>query len=691
MPNEPRYRKGDKIAGRYLVHEARAGGVGELYLCLDLRENLPFALKTLQPRYLTTPKVREFFEYEAATWVKLEKHPNVVRCFYLDKLDTIPFLFLEWVPGTEGVGTDLADWLIRRGPFEPRRALEFTLDVCRALDHARRKVAGFVHCDVKPQNVLVAQGQLAKLTDFGLAKLVRDTGPVPLEQSASAAGGHPQVSSAPGTPSYMAPEQWRGGAVDARTDVYAVGCLLYALLSGQSPFRAVTREETMARHLKEVPAALEAVLIGLPGTGLDALVARCLAKEPESRYPSSSELFAAISRLYETWYGQPPRGAPDAEEFTALDYSNRGATYQNLGRHGEALADFEAAIRIDPNLALAYSNRGVIYETLCRHAEALADYDAAIRLDPNDAGAYFKRGNAHHLLRQHPEALVNFDAAIRIDPNLAPAYNNRGVTFQSLGRHPEALADFDAAIRIDPDYALAYYSRGCTYADLGRHAEALVDYDNVIRIDPCDVGAHCNRGVILAQLGRHAEALADCDAALRIDPHQARTHFIRGSTYVQLGRHAEALEDFSAAIRIDPNFALAYYSRGCTYETLGRHALALADYDAAIRIDPNFAPAYDSRGCAYETLGRHAEALADYNAAIRLDPSDAGAYYSRGRMYNVLARYTDALADFDAAIRIDPDLAQAYSDRGATYDALGRNSEALADYDRAIRINLERP
>ncbi len=197
MPNEPRYREGDKIAGRYLVHEARVGGVGELYLCLDLRENLPFALKTLKARYLTTPKVREYFEYEAATWVKLEKHPNVVRCFYLDKLDSVPFLFLEWVLGTEGVGTDLRDWLVRRGPLEPRRALEFTLDVCRALDHAGRKVAGFVHCDVKPQNVLVAQGQLAKLTDFGLARLVRDTDLVPGKQSASAAGGHRQVSRAP--------------------------------------------------------------------------------------------------------------------------------------------------------------------------------------------------------------------------------------------------------------------------------------------------------------------------------------------------------------------------------------------------------------------------------------------------------------------------------------------------------------
>ncbi len=246
MPHEPRYRKGDKIGGRYLVHQALAGGMGEVYLCLDLQEMLPLALKTFQARYLTSPKARGYFEREAATWVALEKHPNVVRCFYMTTVNNTPFLFLEWVAGAEGDGTDLRDWLNRRGALEPRLALEFTLDVCRALEHAQRKVPGLVHCDIKPENVLVAQGQLAKLTDFGLAKLVREAGLVPLDEAAPVAGGRWQVSSAGGTPPYMAPEQWRGEAVDARTDIYAVGCLLYELLTGRWPFQAARIEDLKA-------------------------------------------------------------------------------------------------------------------------------------------------------------------------------------------------------------------------------------------------------------------------------------------------------------------------------------------------------------------------------------------------------------------------------------------------------------
>ena len=110
-----------------------------------------------------------------------------------------------------------------------------------------------MHCDIKPENVLVAQGQLAKLTDFGLAKLVREAGLVPPNEAALSAGARWQVSSAGGTPPYMAPEQWRGGPVDPRTDVYAVGCLLYELMTGRWPFQADTLDGLKRRHLEERP------------------------------------------------------------------------------------------------------------------------------------------------------------------------------------------------------------------------------------------------------------------------------------------------------------------------------------------------------------------------------------------------------------------------------------------------------
>ena len=302
------------------------------------------------------------FEREAAIWVKLENHPNVVRCFYMNTIENTPFLFLEWVMGEEGESTDLRGWLARHGSLDPRLALKFVLGVCRALAHAERKARGFVHRDIKPENVLVAPGRLAKLTDFGLAKVVLEAGLPSPDGPASPASGRWQVTSAGGgTPAYMAPEQWRGEKVDARTDVYAVGCLLYELLNGHRPFQAGTRDGLMHAHLEATPPSLTAIVKGSRGERLDALVARCLAKAAGDRYASASELLTALSGLYEAWHGAPPRGVSEAAAFTVSDYSNRGNTYYALGRYTEALADCDAAIRLDPNCAGAYYNRGNTY------------------------------------------------------------------------------------------------------------------------------------------------------------------------------------------------------------------------------------------------------------------------------------------------------------------------------------------
>ncbi len=92
---DPRYRPGDKIGERYLVHQALTGGIGEVYLCLGLEQDYPFSLKTFQSRYMANRRIRELFENEVATWIALEKHPNIVRCFYLELVDNTPFMLLE--------------------------------------------------------------------------------------------------------------------------------------------------------------------------------------------------------------------------------------------------------------------------------------------------------------------------------------------------------------------------------------------------------------------------------------------------------------------------------------------------------------------------------------------------------------------------------------------------------------------
>ena len=114
---QPHYQPGDKIGGRYQVHKALMGGMGEVYLCLDLETIHPYALKTFQQRYLANPVIRAAFENEVAIWVALEKHPNIVHCYFMDFINNQPFMFLEWIDGKEGRGPDLRSWL-QHGPLD---------------------------------------------------------------------------------------------------------------------------------------------------------------------------------------------------------------------------------------------------------------------------------------------------------------------------------------------------------------------------------------------------------------------------------------------------------------------------------------------------------------------------------------------------------------------------------------------
>ena len=132
----PRYKKGDLIGGRFQVHQALMGGMGEVYLGYDFELKSPYALKTFQA-HLSGARERELFNEEVYKWVKFGKHPNIVRCYHLDTIANQPFMFLEWVAGVEGKGTDLRSWL-RYGPLELRQALDFTIDILKVLQTSEK-------------------------------------------------------------------------------------------------------------------------------------------------------------------------------------------------------------------------------------------------------------------------------------------------------------------------------------------------------------------------------------------------------------------------------------------------------------------------------------------------------------------------------------------------------------------------
>jgi tetratricopeptide (TPR) repeat protein len=654
--SEPRYQIGDKIGDRYQVFQVHLGGMGEVYLCLDLQENYPYALKTFQQRYQSAA-LRKAFEQEVATWVALEKHPNIVRCFHMDMLDNQPFMVLEWIAGEEGKGADLRGWL-RRGPFDLKTALEITIDVVRGLLHAQQKQPGLVHRDLKPENILVAQGGPAKITDFGLAQIVERAGlevegDVDRRQSMMRKGG------ITGTPAYMAPEQWHGEPLDERTDMYAVGCILYEMLTGEWPFQVDFTPTTpqqfqqwlgvmQSKHEGEPPPALPADL----EIEMGKVVADCLAKESRQRPASLCVLEERLVDLYRQQFDQSPPTHPQATAFTAGDYNNRGNTYADLQQYEAALADYNRAIELNPKLVEAYTNRGALYADLQQYEQALADYNRAIELNPQFVGAYAGRGLTYHDLQQYEAALADFNRAIELDPKYAAAYSNRGLTYQDLQQYQAALADYDQAIELNPGLTKAYRNRATTYKALQRYDEALADYNRAIELNREFVEAYISRGTTYATLQQYEEALADFGQAIDLDLNDALAYYNRGITYATLQQYKEALADFGQAINLDPNHAQAYVNRGNTYAELQQYEAALRDYTRAIELDPNDALAYVVRGNLYQKLGQLGQALTDYTRAIELDPQEATAYFNLGILLANTGQLHESLSYFDQAERL---------------------------------------
>jgi serine/threonine-protein kinase len=259
--------------------------MGKVYYGEQVSMNRPCAIKVLDPR-IAGADVAEFnkrFLLEASVAAKLT-HPNVVTIFdYGEADDGSCFMAMEYLEGHT-----LAEELKKHGRLAPERAISIARQVCRALREAHG--LGVVHRDMKPGNVFLVkhddEGDFAKVLDFGL---VKETHP------AEGHDQHTQVGQIMGSPRYMAPEQIQGKPVDSRTDIYALGAVLYAMIAGKPPFDKPNEMATMMAHVSEpVPPFSSIVPDVLLPAGLEAVVMRCLEKEPARRYGSMDELLAAL-------------------------------------------------------------------------------------------------------------------------------------------------------------------------------------------------------------------------------------------------------------------------------------------------------------------------------------------------------------------------------------------------------------
>jgi class 3 adenylate cyclase/ABC-type transport system substrate-binding protein/tRNA A-37 threonylcarbamoyl transferase component Bud32/streptogramin lyase len=342
---------GTVVAGFRVERLLGRGATGSVYLARDEHLDRAVALKLLPPELSRDERFRQRFLRESRLAAALE-HPGIVPIYSAGESDGHLFIAMRYVGGS-----DLRQLLQLEGRFEPERALEILSRIAQALDAAHER--GLVHRDVKPGNILVEDGNRAFLADFGLAKHAATVNSLSREGVFS------------GTIDYIAPEQIEGTSVDGRADVYALACVFFELLAGRPPFQRETDIAVVFAHLKELPPAVTALRPDLPGA-LDEVLARGMAKDPDDRYRTASQLIEDVREALGGGDVSIPRRAAQLRTFLIADV--RGYT-RYTQQHGDEAAAALATGFADIVREVVSSHDGRLIEL--RGDEALVVFESA--------------------------------------------------------------------------------------------------------------------------------------------------------------------------------------------------------------------------------------------------------------------------------------------------------------------------
>ncbi|WP_019931987.1 Stk1 family PASTA domain-containing Ser/Thr kinase [Nocardia sp. BMG111209] len=291
------------LSSRYELGEIIGfGGMSEVHKARDLRLGRDVAIKVLRADLARDPTFYLRFKREAQNAAALN-HPAIVAVYDTGEAEIdggpLPYIVMEYVDGDT-----LRDMVRGQGPLPPRRAMEIIADVCAALDFSHKN--GIVHRDMKPANIMINRQGAVKVMDFGIARAIADSAN-PMTQTAAVIG----------TAQYLSPEQARGEQVDARSDVYSVGCVLFEILTAEPPFTGDSPIAVAYQHVREDPRLPSHVHPGVPRE-LDSVILKAMAKNPANRYQSAAEMRADLIRVLGGQKPNAPMVMTDEDRTTFL-------------------------------------------------------------------------------------------------------------------------------------------------------------------------------------------------------------------------------------------------------------------------------------------------------------------------------------------------------------------------------------
>jgi len=706
---------GRQVGHYEILEKIGRGGMGQVYRARDKKLRRDVALKRPAPGHETDPQFYRRFMREARTASKLS-HASIVPIFEVLEDKGVPWLAMQLIKGQ-----DLRRVLGERGPLSVRHILRHGMELAEGLQAAHN--VHIIHRDINPKNIMINQEEHALLLDFGLARYFIP--PEDASQASTHSFGLTKPGSRVGTPAYMSPEQALGRPLDARSDIFSLGAVLYEMCTGKAAFAADSEAEILDLILHRWPAPIASLNPEIPEE-LQRIIRKAMAKDPQERYQETRDLLVDLKAV---------KGRYQHDEFENLHPPPPPAPrpwwlrFPSIALAGTALAATVVAWLIvqiaqapllqdltgDPDTvaerqlpAGGYYRRGLHY---LENTESLRSLDDAIQLlhratkaQPDFVPAWAVLGEAYwvryvrwgHDFASKEEAVAAVNKAFELSSDLPEVHNARGYGLFAQGELVAAKDELLKAVQDKPDFDRAWANLGAVHQSLGEYSEGLDALETAIRLRPEHFRHHLLLGFFRYQFGEYDAAMEAYQKAIDLKPDSFTSRINLAAAFLETGQPEEAIEALLSSLEIEETSS-ARDNLGTSYFHLKDYEQAAHNYRRATELEPAKALIWANLGDTLKVQGKREEARGAYLKAVALAleqvaraPLDAPAHRRLG-LYCAKAGDEDcALREGHRAVEMEPERAESAFRLGIIYCLLDRQEDSLDWLEKAVRLGLSK-